>query len=43
VKPTIQASFIKKPMTLEKLAMLSDYEAPKTRGGCKKKTNEENI
>jgi len=37
VTPAMQAGLTKKPMTLEELAMLCDYEAPKKRGGYKKK------
>jgi IS1 family transposase len=38
VTPAMQAGLMKKPMTLEDIAMLCDYEAPKTRGSYKKKT-----
>ncbi len=37
VTPAMQAGLMKKPMTLEDVAMLSDVEAPKERGSYKKK------
>ena len=39
VTPAMQAGLTKKPMTLEDIAMLCDYEAPKQRGSYKKKTD----
>jgi IS1 family transposase len=37
VTPAMQAGLMKKPMTLEDIAMLCDNEAPKKRGSYKKK------
>jgi IS1 family transposase len=37
VTPAMQAGLTKKPMTLEDIAMLCDYEAPKQRGTYKKR------
>lgn len=37
VTPAMQAGLMKKPMTIEDIAMLFDYEAPKKRGSYKKK------
>jgi hypothetical protein len=36
VTPAMQAGLTKKPMTLEDIAMMCDYEAPKKRGSYKK-------
>lgn len=38
VTPAMQAGLMKKPMTLEDIAMLADIEAPKQRGAYKKKS-----
>ena len=35
----MQAGLTKKPMTIEDIAMLCDYEVPKQRGFYKKKTD----
>ena len=37
VTPAMQAGLTKKPMTIQDIVMLADYEAPKTRGSYKKK------
>jgi hypothetical protein len=37
VTPAMQAGLMKKPMTIEDIAMLCDYEAPRQRGSYKKK------
>ena len=39
VTPAMQAGLMKKPMTLEDVAMLADIEAPKKRGAYKKQGN----
>ena len=36
VTPAMQAGLTKKPMTIQDIVMLADYEAPKTRGSYKK-------
>ena len=38
VTPAMEAKLTKKPMTIQEIVMLADYEAPKTRGNYKKKT-----
>jgi len=38
----MQAGLMKKPMTLEEIAMLCDYEAPKKRGSYKKREKTSN-
>jgi len=37
--PAMQAGLIKKPMTIEDIARMSDYTAPKSRGSYKKNEN----
>ncbi len=39
VTPAMQAGLTKKPMTIQDIVMLADYEAPKTRGKYKKGNN----
>ena len=39
VTPAMQAGLIKKPMTIEDIARMSDYTAPKSRGSYKKNEN----
>ena len=36
----MQAGLTKRPMTIQDIVILADYEAPKTRGSYKRKTKE---
>ena len=37
VTPALQSGLMKRPMTINDIALLCDYEAPKKRGGYKKR------
>ena len=39
ITPAMQAGLMKKPMTIEDIARMSDYTAPKSRGSYKKNEN----
>lgn len=41
VTPAVQAGLTKKPMNIQDIVMLADYQAPKKRGGYKKKPTAE--